>query len=229
MSNRDHRFTDWGEPGAVTVTQGDSFLRKQLAGPSATGGTTAMSDRDHRFPLGRIVVTPDATEVLERSGENPDTFLQRHARGDWGELAPDGGATNEAALTNGTVILSGYATAGGEKVWVLTEWDRRRSTVMSSAECLRRVNSRSIPPSQLRAEYPTGLRGPNARHQEDTPMFALLFPDGAQLGITATDAARLLSPGDRVRRQHERDCIPLDEGCLLVCPLGDWRGLVGLD
>jgi len=84
-------------------------------------------------------------------------------------------------------------------------------------------------PSQLRAERPTDIRDHNFRHPEDASMFTLLFPDGAQLGLTATDAARLLSPGQRVLRHGDRDYLPLAEGCTLVCPMGDWRGSVGLD
>jgi len=35
------------------------------------------------FPLGRIMATPGALEVLEASQQSPAEFLERHAKGDW--------------------------------------------------------------------------------------------------------------------------------------------------
>jgi len=60
-------------------------------------------------------------------------------------------------------------------------------------------------------------------------MFTLVCPDGAQFTLTAEEAARLLEPGQAVRRRSERDYIELGDGCILVCPMGDWRPFVGLD
>jgi hypothetical protein len=52
-------------------------------------------------------------------------FLARQARGDWGELSADDVAENEFSLQNGFRLLSSYATASGQKLWVITEADRR--------------------------------------------------------------------------------------------------------
>ena len=45
------------------------------------------------FPLGRIVATRNALQTLAR--EDMTKALDRHAAGDWGDLAPRIGRTNE--------------------------------------------------------------------------------------------------------------------------------------
>ena len=82
------------------------------------------------FPLGQIVATPGALEVLEASHQNPAEFLARHARGDWGELGADDIAENEFSLKNGFRLLSSYSTATGQKLWVITEADRTLTTLL---------------------------------------------------------------------------------------------------
>jgi hypothetical protein len=82
------------------------------------------------FPLGQIVATPGALEALEASHQSPAEFLARHARGDWGELSADDIAENEFSLKNGFRLLSSYATAIGQKIWVITEEDRSLTTVL---------------------------------------------------------------------------------------------------
>ena len=82
------------------------------------------------FSLGRIVATPRALEALEASQQNPAEFLARHSKGDWGELSADDIAENEFSLKNGFRLLSSYATASGQKLWVITEGDRASTTML---------------------------------------------------------------------------------------------------
>lgn len=44
-----------------------------------------------RFSLGRIVATPAALDALAEAGQQPLEFIQRHARGDWGDPRRIGG------------------------------------------------------------------------------------------------------------------------------------------
>jgi len=37
-----------------------------------------------RFPLGRVVATPGALEILEKTGTSVSRLLARHQSGDWG-------------------------------------------------------------------------------------------------------------------------------------------------
>jgi hypothetical protein len=47
-----------------------------------------MADTPARFGLGRIVATPGAVEAMRRAGQPPAPLLDRHRRGDFGELDP---------------------------------------------------------------------------------------------------------------------------------------------
>lgn len=83
------------------------------------------------FRLGRLLATPGALDIL-----SPDTLLdilQRHATGDWGELCDDDRAANDAALLDGSRLLSAY-TVEGERIWIITEADRSATTVLLPEE-----------------------------------------------------------------------------------------------
>jgi hypothetical protein len=86
------------------------------------------------LPLGRVVATPEALASIEQSGQSPSEFLDRHIKGDWGEVCGDDWATNDQALVDGDRILSAYTTKGGTKVWVITEWDRSSTCVLLPGE-----------------------------------------------------------------------------------------------
>lgn len=74
-----------------------------------------------RFELGRVVATPAALSVLEDSSQRPVELLDRHVRGDWGDLSADDVEANEQALRDGSRILSAYIIASGKKIWIITE------------------------------------------------------------------------------------------------------------
>ena len=82
------------------------------------------------FPLGRVVATPGALEVLENAGHTPQEFLARHAVGDWGEVNDHDRQENEYSLVHGFRLLSVYTTRLEEKFWVLTEADRSSTTFL---------------------------------------------------------------------------------------------------
>lgn len=72
------------------------------------------------FQLGRTVATPAALAVLERRGVSSIDLLNRHQLGDWGDLNAHDRAANEAALNDGSRILSAYMVKG-DRIWVITE------------------------------------------------------------------------------------------------------------
>jgi hypothetical protein len=74
-----------------------------------------------RFHLGRTVATPEALRVIARAGQSPAEFLDRHVRGDWGNLSADDRALNDEAVQDGSRIVSAYLTRIGTKIWVITE------------------------------------------------------------------------------------------------------------
>ena len=74
-----------------------------------------------KFDLGQMVATPGALEALASAGQEPLYFLERHARGDWGEVGDEDGRLNDESVRDGSRILSAYRTLQGEKLWIVTE------------------------------------------------------------------------------------------------------------
>lgn len=80
-----------------------------------------------KFPLGRLVLTHDASEAL-----HPDDVraaIRRHAMGDWGECSVEDCQKNEAALREGLPLRSVYSDRQGREFWVNTEYDRLEAMV----------------------------------------------------------------------------------------------------
>lgn len=82
-----------------------------------------------KFKLGTIEIEPRASMVLGRSGQDAGIFLQRHAKGDWGDLSDREKFENEYRLKKGDFVRSCYRTSLGESVLVSTTADRQRTVV----------------------------------------------------------------------------------------------------
>ena len=85
------------------------------------------------FTLGQIVATPGALDTLVKLNVNPASLLARHANGDWSEMYDEDAEANRSAIEHGERILSSYVIQG-EKVWVITEWDRSATTILLPSE-----------------------------------------------------------------------------------------------
>ena len=86
------------------------------------------------FPLGRLVATPRALDLLDRRAVDGVELLRRHQRGDWGELTPEDAAANDFAVLHNLRILSSYRLSETEKVWCITEADRSATTILLPEE-----------------------------------------------------------------------------------------------
>ena len=86
------------------------------------------------FDLGRTVATPAALDAVLASGQSPDEFLDRHVRGNWGEVCEEDRKLNDQALIDDERILSSYQTNDGVKIWVITEADRSATTILLPEE-----------------------------------------------------------------------------------------------
>jgi hypothetical protein len=74
------------------------------------------------FSLGRVVATPGALAALEKVGKAPIDYLQRHAKGDWGDvLGEEDKQANANALETGARLLSAYALPDETKLWIITD------------------------------------------------------------------------------------------------------------
>ena len=96
--------------------------------PEDTNSHGEQLPSEPKFPLGQTVVTRTALAVL--SALDIAAALDRHRRGDWGEVGRDDWRANERALKQGERLLSVYRTAEGTRFWVITEHDRSLTTVL---------------------------------------------------------------------------------------------------
>ena len=74
-----------------------------------------------KFQLGQLLATPAALEAIEDAGQLPAFFLDKHVRGDWGEVCDDDKRANDEALVDGSRILSAYRTLKHTRIWIITE------------------------------------------------------------------------------------------------------------
>ncbi len=81
-----------------------------------------------RFRLGKIVSTPNALDRLTQ--EDILMGIQRHQAGDWGDVSEDDRTKNELSLKQGLRLWSVYHAGNGVKFWLITEADRKVTTVL---------------------------------------------------------------------------------------------------
>jgi hypothetical protein len=74
-----------------------------------------------KFRTGRLLATPGALEAIQRAGQEPLFFLERHVRGDWGDVGEEDWKLNDLAVRDGDRLLSAYTTLTGERLWIITE------------------------------------------------------------------------------------------------------------
>ena len=82
----------------------------------------------HRFPMGRLVATPNALAHIAH--DDILRALRRHAIGDWGDLDEDDRRENEDSLVHGRRLLSVYYGAAGTRFYIITEACRTVTTVL---------------------------------------------------------------------------------------------------
>ena len=101
-----------------------------------------------RFPLGQIVATPGALELLQETGFSAAALISRHVHGSWGDLSEEDRAENEFAVTRRLRILSCYRLVDAARLaatptdkrsslptlWIITEADRSVTTLLLPRE-----------------------------------------------------------------------------------------------
>jgi hypothetical protein len=96
---------------------------------SKTHGIRNASSRP-LFPLGQVVATPGALQVLDQAAVNAWDLLRRHQRGDWGNVPPEDAEENGRSVANGWRILSSYPVSEEHRIWIITEADRSVTTLL---------------------------------------------------------------------------------------------------
>ena len=87
-----------------------------------------------KFSLGRLVATPGALSELERVGVSPEELISRHGQLDQGALDAHDHKLNIDAVERCDRVFSSFVY-GGVKFWVITEWNRGRTTIMLPEDC----------------------------------------------------------------------------------------------
>jgi len=116
-------------------------LNKHLARyhPEANSSITrlAMTSTGKSFPLGRLMITRGVNDLVADNKEFALfvlNSLQRHARGDWGDLSEEDKKENEYSLNQHLRLLSAYERPPLPKIWIITEADRSLTTVLFPEE-----------------------------------------------------------------------------------------------
>ena len=81
-----------------------------------------------KFDLGQLVITPAALEAVP--ADDICNAINRHVCGDFGDLDAADRRENESALRAGLRLLSVYHATNGTKFWLITEADRRSTTIL---------------------------------------------------------------------------------------------------
>lgn len=82
------------------------------------------------FSLGHVVATPGALSLLAEHGVSADSFLQRHACGDWGDVDAEDWKANDVALAHDDGRLFSRYAVDHQTIYVITESDRSTTTVL---------------------------------------------------------------------------------------------------
>ena len=85
------------------------------------------------LPLGRVVATPGALNLLVIAGQDPGELLDRHRSGDWGDVPPEDATENRRSVRHGWRILSSYPV-GSNRIWIITEADRSSTCLLLPEE-----------------------------------------------------------------------------------------------
>ena len=91
--------------------------------------------KNPKFKLGKIVATPGALELLQKSNIRPASLLHRHQSGDWGDLYEHDKEMNNQAIQNEgnpdkqQRVMSAYKI-GKETIWIISEWNREITTLL---------------------------------------------------------------------------------------------------
>jgi hypothetical protein len=108
---------------AIQINRG--LRGQQVDRVAAAGGGQRSRSEDglmaRSFSLGHIAITPGALAALRLHGVAPATLLDRHSRGDWGDIDAEDQGHNDQALLTGDRLFSVYSIAEGITVWVITE------------------------------------------------------------------------------------------------------------
>tara|TARA_R110001583_G_scaffold195118_1_gene369371 strand:+ start:114566 stop:114883 length:318 start_codon:yes stop_codon:yes gene_type:complete len=81
------------------------------------------------IPAGLLIVQPDVAKLIVRDALDVRPYLLRHLVDDWGELSEKELRDNAHVILHGGEIFSSYAVSESLTLWIMSEWDRRVTTL----------------------------------------------------------------------------------------------------
>lgn len=96
-----------------------------------------LARQSRGFSLGFLVVSVTAMNLCASAVINPFEYLQRHQRGDWGDLSDRAKYLNNIASNVGDMVHSSYAIGQGRTLWIITRPDLKRTVMMLSSDFVR--------------------------------------------------------------------------------------------
>ena len=89
-------------------------------------------EREPLFPVGQVQITPEAEAVLTPA--EIVIALQRHQRGDYGDITDEDIHQNQRGLANCGMIMSVYQSTSGTEYWIQTHGTRSHTTILLPGE-----------------------------------------------------------------------------------------------
>ena len=113
-----------GKPAPFTAIQ--LYMAKVMSRDRGAG--RELDKLSRLFRLGIICTAPEAREAI--SPDEINMAVQRHSRGDWGNVGPSVSRDNDEGVRNGWPLKSSFVSQNGIEYWVLTDADRSRTVVV---------------------------------------------------------------------------------------------------
>ena len=88
------------------------------------------------FMLGHVIWTQAINSTIastENFAKEVCNIMKRYCNKDWGDIPEEDKKANNHAITCNERVLAAYETSEG-KIYVITEWDRSRTTILYSEE-----------------------------------------------------------------------------------------------
>lgn len=90
-----------------------------------------------KLNLGEVLITRGIAEAIKDFKFHDFCYISllRHANCDWGDLCEEDKITNDEAVKSGEDrIFSAYNYSETKKIWIITEWDRKHTTILFPEE-----------------------------------------------------------------------------------------------
>lgn len=87
------------------------------------------------FETGTTYITHEAVTVTQQLCVHPMVLIARHVSGDWTEMCKEDQEANIRAVEHGEGrVFSTYKLPDNRKIWVITECDRSKTTILLPEE-----------------------------------------------------------------------------------------------